>query len=79
MRGFNLQLVLDFFNVFNNQEGYNFESRAGVLGTCNPTTSATCFSTGLLGPVGYLKSNPANNPNSYYAPRRFQLAARLQF
>jgi hypothetical protein len=79
VRGFNLQLVLDLFNVTNNQEGYNYESRVGTLGTCNPTTSANCFSTGLLGPVGYLKSNPANNPNTFYAPRRFQLAARLQF
>jgi hypothetical protein len=78
-RGLNLQVLVDLFNVFNNQDGYNYESRVNVLGLCNPTTSATCYYTGLTGPIAYLKSAPSANPNSYYAPRRYQLAARLQF
>ena len=78
-RNLNLQLLVDLFNVLNNQDGYNYESRVGSLGTCNPATTTTCYSTGLLGPAAYLKSNPANNPLTFYAPRRFQIAARIQF
>ncbi|HEX3068569.1 MAG TPA: carboxypeptidase regulatory-like domain-containing protein [Thermoanaerobaculia bacterium] len=76
-RGLNLQLVLDWFNVMNHQQGYNYETRVGTIGTCDPTKSATCFATGLTGPVGYLKTAPT--PNTFYAPRRFQIAARLMF
>ncbi len=76
-RGLNLQLVLDWFNVMNHQTGYNYESRVGTIGTCDPTKSATCFYTGLTGAQAYLKTAPS--PNSFYAPRRFQIAARLLF
>jgi hypothetical protein len=76
-RGLNMQLVLDWFNVMNRQQGYNYESRVGTIGTCDPTKSTSCFYTGLTGPVAYLKSAPS--PNSFYAPRRFQIAARLLF
>lgn len=76
-RGLNLQLVLDWFNIMNHQQGYNYESRIGTVGTCNPSTSANCFYTGLTGPAGYIAHAPT--PNSFYAPRRFQVAARLLF
>jgi len=76
-RGLNLQLVLDWFNVMNHQTGYNFESRVGTIGTCDPSKSTSCFYTGLTGPVAYLAHAPS--PNTFYAPRRFQIAARLMF
>jgi hypothetical protein len=78
-RNLNLQLLVDVFNVMDHQDGYNYESRVGTLATCNPALSTTCYYTGLTGPVAYLKSAPSANPNSYYAPRRYQLAARLLF
>jgi hypothetical protein len=77
VRSFNMQLVFDLYNVMNHQTGYNYESRVGTLGTCDPTKSSTCFYTGLTGPQAYLKQAPY--PNSYYAPRRFQVAARVAF
>lgn len=76
-RGLNMQLVVDFFNMMNHQTGYNYESRVGTLGTCDPAKSATCYYTGLTGAQAYLKSAPS--PNSFYAPRRFQVAARFLF
>jgi hypothetical protein len=73
----NFQFVVDWFNVMNHQTGYNYESRIGTIGTCNPTTTSTCYATGLNGAAGYIKHAPT--PNSFYAPRRFQLTARLLF
>jgi hypothetical protein len=61
----------------NHQTGYDFESRANTIGLCDPTKSAACYSTSLTGPVAYLNSAPA--PTRFYAPRRFQVAARLLF
>lgn len=72
-RGLNLQLVLDVYNLYDKQTGYNYETRVGSLGACN---TANCITT----------DNPAlpasiNAPfaKSFYDPRRFQLAARFQF
>ncbi len=76
-RGLNLQLVLDWFNVMNHQTGYNYETRVGTIGTCDPRTSTSCFYTSLTGPAAYLKTAPS--PKTFYAPRRFQIAARLMF
>jgi hypothetical protein len=76
IRGVNLQIVVDWFNIMNHQTGYDYESRANTLGIC-PTQSAPCFATGLPGPLAYLTAAP--NPTRYYAPRRFQVAARLMF
>jgi len=76
-RGINLQVVVDWFNVMNHQTGYDYDSRANTIGLCDPTKSATCYSTGLLGSIAYLAAAPA--PTRYYAPRRFQVAARLLF
>src|SRR3954468_3190109 len=52
IRGINMQIVVDWFNVMNHQTGYDYESRANSIGLCDPTKSATCYATGLLGPVG---------------------------
>jgi len=77
IRGINMQIVVDWFNVMNHQTGYDYESRANTIGICDPTKSASCFYTGLTGPVAYLNSAPT--PTRYYNPRRFQVAARLLF
>ncbi len=70
--GVNLQLVVDMFNVYNKQTGYNYETRVGTLGKCN---TSNCIDTGIA-------AQPSVNapyPNTFYAPRRFQVAARVQF
>ena len=68
----NLQLVVDMFNVYNKQTGYNYETRVGTLGKCN---TSSCIDTGIA-------AQPSVNApyaNTFYAPRRFQVAARVQF
>lgn len=77
IRGINMQIVVDWFNVMNHQTGYDYDSRANTIGLCDPTKKSTCYATGLSGAVGYLNAAPA--PTRYYAPRRFQVAARLLF
>lgn len=76
-RGLNLQLLADIFNVYDNQSGYNFETRVGTLGACTQANQAigNCIQTGLTG-------QPLVNPptaNSHFFPREFQLAAKVQF
>ena len=71
-RGLNLQLLADIFNVYNKQTGYNFETRVSALGKCN---TSNCIDTGLAGQP----SVNAPFAKTFYAPRRYQLAARLQF
>lgn len=86
IRGFNLQLAFDIFNVYDKQTPYNFESRVGSLGVCDlpsevPSTKNPCpagyFDTGLSGQLAHLKKAPF--AKSSYDPRRFQIAARVQF
>jgi len=72
LRGLNAQLLVDIFNVYNKQTGYNYEDRVGTLGKCN---SNKCVDTGLV-------DQPSVNApfaRSFYDPRRYQIAARLQF
>lgn len=71
-RGINFQLLIDMFNVTNTQTGYNYENRMSILGACN---TSNCISTG----VAALPSVNAPFPNSYLNPRRYQVAARVQF
>jgi hypothetical protein len=71
-RGLNLQVLFDMFNVTNTQTGTNYENRLSVLGACN---TSNCIST----PVAALPSVNAPFPNSYLNPRRYQVAARVQF
>lgn len=86
VRGFNLQLSLDVYNLYNKQTGYNYETRVGSLGTCTPTnvdpaTKAPCpanyFLTGLTGNLAYTSKAPF--AKSAYDPRRFEIAARVNF
>lgn len=91
-RGFNVQLIADVFNVFDNQTGYNYETRIGALGFTNdstkpgvaiPTSIADATLKTLLSPNAAFDRSQwrVNAPyaNSFYAPRRYQLMARLQF
>jgi hypothetical protein len=71
-RRLNFQLKLDVFNVFDKQTGYNYENRVGTLGKCN---TDHCIDTGIA-------AQPSVNapfPRSFYAPRRVQVLAGLQF
>jgi hypothetical protein len=71
-RGINLQLVVDLFNALNRQTGYNFENRVGTLGKCN---TSDCIDTGIA-------AQPSVNApfaRNFIPPRRFQVAARVQF
>jgi hypothetical protein len=83
--GLNFQLKLDVFNVFNNQAGYNYETRVGTLGFTTRTDIATIplpssIPASLL-PAGTDPNSRIKAPyaNSNYAPRRFQIAAAIQF
>lgn len=91
-RGVNLQLALDIFNVTNNQEGYNYETRIGVLGFTNdksvaqvpiPNSISDATLKPLLSPnAPFVRSDwgvKAPFANSFYAPRRYQIAVRAQF
>ncbi len=72
IRSMNLQILFDMFNVTNTQTGYNFENRVSVLGACN---TSNCISTNIAGAT----SINAPFPNSFLNPRRYQVAARVQF
>jgi hypothetical protein len=85
-RGLNLQLAFDIFNVTNNQEGYNYETRIGTLGFTTRTDVPTVAIPSSIprSVLDGLKVDPsarinAPYPTSYYAPRRYQIAARIQF
>jgi hypothetical protein len=70
--GLNAQLLVDIFNVYDKQTGYDFETRVGSLGKCN---TSNCIDTGIA-------AQPSVNApfaKNFYAPRRYQVAARLQF
>jgi hypothetical protein len=86
VRGINLQLALDVFNVTDNQVGYNYETRIGVLGFTTRTDVPTVAIPSSI-PLSVLqqqKIDPNARVNapyakSFYAPRRYQIAARIQF
>lgn len=71
-RGLNLQLLVDVFNLYDKQTGYNFEDRVGTLGACN---TDKCVDTGLA------DQPRVNAPfaRSFYDPRRVQFTARVLF
>jgi hypothetical protein len=78
-RGLNLQFVFDMFNVLDKQTGYNYENRIGTLGTC-PTLTDGCIQTTIAtaaAPNGVIIKEPF--ARSFYGPRRYQLALRVQF
>ena len=82
----NLQLVADIFNIYDKQTGFNYETRIGVLGfttrTDVPTVDipssipASVLANLNLAPGARIN---APYPNSFYAPRRYQLMLRVLF
>ncbi len=77
--GLNLQFLVDVFNVYDKQTGYDFETRVGTLGTQALDASGQCpgWDSGNDGEIGCLRRAPF--AKSFFDPRRFQLALRLQF
>lgn len=91
-RGFDFQLEARIFNVFNNQTGYNYETRIGVLGFTQDKSKPTVaipdsISDATLKPIlspnaTFVRTDWAVNApyaNTFYAPRRFQLTGRISF
>ena len=94
-RGINLQLVADVYNVFDKQTGYNFEDRVGTLGFINVTQNTTAKTVPIPETIPDSVLKPLLSPNApfnradwavaapfpsnYYAPRLFQLMARINF
>jgi hypothetical protein len=94
-RGVNLQLVGNIFNVFNKQTGYNFEDRIGTLGFVNVTQNPNAKTVPIPDSIPDSTLKPLLSPNApfnradwavaapfastFYAPRQFQIAARIQF
>jgi hypothetical protein len=78
--GLNLQLVLDVFNVYDRQTGYNYETRVGTLGVLARDASGNCagFEPGdVPSQIGCLQREPF--AKSFYDPRIIQVAARINF
>lgn len=94
-RGLNLQLAFDVFNLTNNQVGYNYETRIGALGFTRvesatgdtveiPDSISDDVLKRLLAPndATFNRNEWAVNApfaKTFYAPRRYQIAARIQF
>ena len=81
-----MQLIADIFNLYDKQTGYNYETRIGTLNFTTrtdvptveiPETIPQSVLTALNLAPGARVNAPY--PNSFYAPRRFQLMARVQF
>ena len=86
IRGLNLQLAFDMFNVLNRQTGYSYEERVGTLQFTTRTDVPTVdippsIPQSVLTALGVAPGAKVNAPfpTSFLAPRRFQIAARLQF
>ena len=78
----NLQLVVDIFNIYDNQTGYNYETRVGTLGfTTDPNVESIEVPVTLPLPATAAPGSRIRAPfaKSFYEPRRFQLALKLQF
>lgn len=85
VRGLNLQLAFDIFNVTNNQTGYDYETRVATLLTTRTDIDTIDFPSSIypallqangISPTSRLQAPFAKN---YTAPRRYQIAARIQF
>jgi hypothetical protein len=103
-RGINLQLIVDVFNLYDKQTGYNYETRIGTLtlrqiaGT--PVAGGSLYTLptvpipntiadsvlrtqlGIPATATFDRNNyavVAPFANTFYAPRRFQVMARIQF
>jgi hypothetical protein len=85
VRGLNLQLAFDVFNVTDNQVGYDYETRVGTLLTTRSDVETIAFPESITPAVlAAQKIDPnariqAPYAKNYYPPRRYQVAVRLQF
>jgi len=86
IRGTTLQLILDVFNLYDKQTGYNYETRVGTLGFTTRTDVPTVdipssIPASVLAALNLAPGARVNAPypNSFYAPRRYQIMARVQF
>ncbi len=82
IRGFNLQLGVDVYNLFNKQTGYNFENRVGVLGfTTDPNVASIEVPANIPLPTTAPAGSRLIAPyaRAFYDPRRIQVSARFQF
>jgi hypothetical protein len=80
--GLNLQVGVDLFNLYDKQTGYDFETRVGSLGfrpASDPDTIEVPVTIPL--PSNVTAGSRIRKPfaKSFYEPRRFQVAVRLQF
>ena len=82
----NLQFIVDVFNVFNKQTGYNYETRIGTLGFTTRTDVPTVeipetIPASVLAGLNLAPGARVNAPyaNTFYAPRRYQVMVRVQF
>ncbi|MDP9191613.1 MAG: carboxypeptidase regulatory-like domain-containing protein [Acidobacteriota bacterium] len=85
-RGATLQLIADIFNVYDKQTGYDFETRIGSLGFTTRTdvetvAIPTSIPDSVLAGLNLAPGARINAPfaKSFYAPRRYQIMARVQF
>ena len=85
VRGINLQLAVDVFNITDTQTGYNFETRVGTLLTTRTDIDTIDFPSSIypallqangISPTARIQEPFAKN---FTAPRRYQIAARIQF
>ena len=86
LRGARLQVIADIFNVFDKQTGFDYETRVGTLGFTTRTDVPVVDLPESITPqlLQSLNINPnskinAPYPTRFYAPRRYQVMARVQF
>ena len=85
IRGTNLQLAFDVFNVTDKQTGYDYETRVGNLLTTKEGVETIDFPDSIYPALLAANGIPANSrlqapfAKNYTPPRLFQIAVRLQF
>lgn len=82
----NLQFIVDIFNVFDKQTGYDYETRIGTLGFTTRTDVPTVeipesIPASVLAALNLAPGARVNAPypNRFFAPRRYQFMVRVQF
>ncbi len=85
-RGITFQIIGDMFNVFDKQTGFDYETRIGALNFTTRTDVPTVDIPSTISPATLAALNLAPGarlnapfPKRFYAPRRFQIMARVQF
>jgi len=84
-KNLNFQLAFDIFNVTNQQVGYNYETRVNTLLTTRTDVDTIDFpvsiTPAMLAAAGLNPASRIQAPfaKSFYNPRLYQIAARVQF